>query len=82
MNSTKIPYISKEDFLKDFWGKNERVEVDAEALKELLQISEKQLKEIETIKTDNTRLQPQVVHYRTNFMALQAKEPIYVNLRA
>lgn len=81
MNSTKIPYISKEDFLKDFWGKNERVEVDAEALKELLQISEKQLKEIETIKADNTRLQTQVVHYRTNFMALQAKEPIYVNIR-
>ena len=82
MNSSKIPHISKEDFLKDFWGKNERVEVDAEALKELLQISEKQLKEIETIKADNTRLQAQVVYYRTNFMALQAKEPIYVNLKA
>ena len=81
MNSSKIPYISKEDFLKDFWGKNERVEVDAEALKELLQISEKQLKEIETLKADNTRLQAQVVYYRTNFMALQAKEPIYVNLK-
>lgn len=81
MSSSKVPHISKEDFLKDFWGKNERVEVDAEALKELLQISEKQLKELEAIKADNTRLQAQVVHYRTNFMALQAKEPMYVDLR-
>lgn len=81
MNSPKVPYISKEDFLKDFWGKNERVEVDAELLKELLQNDEKQTKEIEKLKEDNKRLQAQVVHYRTNFMALQAKEPIYVNIK-
>ena len=82
MNSTKIPYVSKEDFLKDFWGKNERVEVDADALKENLQILEKQIKELEYLKVENTRLQAQVVYYRTNFMVLQAKEPIYVNLKA
>lgn len=81
MNSPKVPYISKEDFLKDFWGKNERVEVDAELLKELLQNDEKQLREIAELKADNKRLQAQVVHYRTNFMALQAKEPIYVNIK-
>ena len=81
MNSQNVPHISKEDFLKDFWGKNERVEVDAEALKELLQISEKHTKELEDLKADNKRLQAQVVHYRTNFMALQAKEPMYVDLR-
>lgn len=57
MNSPKVPYISKEDFLKDFWGKNERVEVDAELLKELLQNDEKQTKEIEKLKEDNKRLQ-------------------------
>ena len=82
MNSTKIPYVSKEDFLKDFWGKNERVEVDADALKENLQTLEKQIKELEYLKVENTRLQAQVVYYRTNFMILQAKEPIYVNLKA
>lgn len=81
MNSPKVPHISKEDFLKDFWGKNERVEVDAELLKELLQNDEKQLREIAELKADNKRLQAQVVHYRTNFMALQAKEPIYVNIK-
>ena len=82
MNSVKIPYVSKEDFLKDFWGKNERVEVDADALKENLQTLEKQIKELEYLKVENTRLQAQVVYYRTNFMILQAKEPIYVNLKA
>ena len=82
MNSTKIPYVSKEDFLKDFWGKNDRVEVDADALKENLQTLEKQIKELEYLKVENTRLQAQVVYYRTNFMILQAKEPIYVNLKA
>ena len=82
MNSTKIPYVSKEDFLKDFWGKNDRVEVDADALKENLQTLEKQIKELEYLKVENTRLQAQVVYYRTNFMILQAKKPIYVNLKA
>ena len=82
MNSQNVPHISKEDFLKDFWGKNDRVEVDADALKENLQTLEKQNKELEYLKVENTRLQAQVVYYRTNFMILQAKEPIYVNLKA
>ena len=73
--------LSKNKFLKDFWGSTDQVKVDAEALKEDLQTIEKQAKEIETLKADNKRLQAQVVYYQTNFMALQSKEPIYVNLR-
>lgn len=73
--------LLKDQFLKDFWGKTDQVKVDAEALKKDLQTIERQSKEIEALKTENTRLQAQVIHYRTNFMALQAKEPIYVDLR-
>ena len=70
----------KDDFLKDFWGK-EKVQVEADALKEDLQLIEKQKQEIASLKAKNERLKSQASYYRTQFMALQAKEPIYINLR-
>ena len=72
--------FNKDEFLKDFWGK-EKVKVDADALKENLQLIKKQKQEIESLKAENERLKSQVSYYRNNFIALQAKEPIYVNLR-
>lgn len=72
--------LGKNEFLKDFWGK-EKVKVDADALKEDLQLIEKQKLEIARLNAENDKLKSQVSYYRNKFMALQAKEPIYVNLR-
>lgn len=74
--------LSKEEFLKDFWGKKDQVKVDAEALKESLQTIEKQKLEIKKLQEENKRLQSQVIHYRTGYITLQSQEPVYVNLRA
>ena len=72
--------MKKNDFLKDFWGK-EKVEVEADVLKENLQLIKRQDEEIKLLTIENNQLKSQVVYYRDKFMALDAKQPLFIDLR-
>ena len=72
--------MKKNDFLKDFWGK-EKVEVEADVLKENLQLIKRQEEEIKRLTIENNQLKSQVVYYRDKFMALDAKQPLFIDLR-
>ena len=71
--------MKKNDFLKDFWGK-EKVEVEADVLKENLQLIKRQEEEIKRLTIENNQLKAQVVYYRDKFMALDAKQPLFIDL--
>ena len=75
-----VVQISKDEFLKDFWSK-EKVEVEADALKEILQLNEKHEEENKSLKAEIERLKIQVSYYRDKFMALDAKQPFFIDLR-
>ena len=72
--------MKKNDFLKDFWGK-EKVEVEADVLKENLQLIKRQEEYIKRLTIENNQLKSQVVYYRDKFMALDAKQPLFIDLR-
>lgn len=71
--------IAKEHFMSDFWGKK-MVLVEADALKEQLQILEKYRIEAETLKAEKNRLKVTNQYLADNLQELR-KDKIFIDLR-
>lgn len=68
------------EFLSEFWGK-ETVTVNADELKELIQERNKLKTQNESLTRDNDSLKNQVKYYCEKCVNLEAKQPLFIDLR-